>query len=179
MPPVKIMLNNNGHLIEHKSFNTQYLLWLFNQEGTTELFNIFIEKESKNVINNFIDEYNLSKSEEPKIVDKLKEYIKFIPEIYGSYNGEKKVILEENKDNYETTVYMNEREEDLESIESGISSSNPFNLNFDDIEKKKFKEMPYDDADMNSDNNFYNSKFNEFWSKNGENHFGKFHYENK
>ena len=72
---------------------------------------------------------------------------------------------------------MNEREEDLESIESGISSSNPFNLNFDDIEKKKFKEMPYDD-DMNSDNNFYNSKFNEFWSKNGENQFGKFHYEN-
>ena len=178
LPPVKIMLNNNGHLIEHKSFNTQYLLWLFNQEGTTELFNIFIEKESKNVINNFIDEYNLSKSEEPKIVDKLKEYIKFIPEIYGSYNGEKKVILEENKDNYETTVYMNEREEDLESIESGISSSNPFNLNFDDIEKKNFKEMPYDDADMNSDNNFYNSKFNEFWSKNGENQFGKFHYEN-
>ena len=44
--------------------------------------------------------------------------------------------------------------------------------------KKKFKEMPYDDADMNSDNNFYNSKFNEFWSKNGENQFGKFHYEN-
>ena len=43
LPPVKIQLNNNGQLIEHKSFNTQYLIWLFNQEGTTELFNIFIE----------------------------------------------------------------------------------------------------------------------------------------
>ena len=177
LPPVKIILNNNGQLIEHKSFNTQYLLWLFNQEGTTELFKIFIEKESQNVINNFIEEYDLTKSEEPNIIEKLKEYIKYIPEIYDSCNGDKKIIMEENKEILETNNYINEREEDMESMESRISSSNPFNLNFDDVEKKNFKEMPYDDADLYSENNCYNGKINSFWNKNEDFQFTKFQFE--
>ena len=63
LPPVKIILNQNGQLIEHKSFNTQYLIWLFKQEGTTELFEMFTKNEAENVINNFVEEYNLYKSE--------------------------------------------------------------------------------------------------------------------
>lgn len=163
LPPVKIILNHNGQLIEHKSFNTQYLIWLFNQEGTTELFDLFSKNESENVISNFIEEYDLKKSEEPDIIDKLKQYMKYIPEIYSS-NNDDKIILEENKENFETNYLMNKDEDDLDSIESGMSSSNPFNLNFDKIEKKNFKEIPYDNNNifMDNDISFHHEKSNDF-----------------
>jgi len=163
LPPVKIILNQNGQIIEHKSFNTQYLIWLFKQEGTTELFEMFIKNESENVINNFVEEYDLSKSEEPNIIEKLKEYMKYIPEIYTSKDDNNKIVLEENKENFETNFLKNKDDEDIESINSIESNSNPFNLKFDEIEKKNFKEIPYDDsAFIDNNNSFYSEKFNNF-----------------
>ena len=163
LPPVKIILNQNGQIIEHKSFNTQYLIWLFKQEGTTELFEMFIKNESDNVINNFVEEYDLSKSEEPNIIEKLKEYMKYIPEIYTPKDDNNKIVLEENKENFETNFLKNKDDEDVESINSNDSNSNPFNLKFDEIEKKNFKEMPYDDsASIDNNNSFYSEKFNNF-----------------
>ena len=162
LPPVKIILNQNDQLIEHKSFNTQYLIWLFKQEGTTELFDMFTINELENVINNFIEEYDLEKSEEPDIIEKLKQYIKYIPEIYSS-NNDDKIILEENKENYETNNVMDKDEDDLDSIESGMSSSNPFNLNFEQIEKKNFREIPYNNnIFMENDISFHHEKINNF-----------------
>jgi len=162
LPPVKI-ISNNGEIIEHKSFNTQYLIWLFNQEGTTELFQLFIKKESENVINNFINEYNLSKSNEDGIIEKLKQYISYIPEIYDSYNNNhKKIILEENKEIFDENNEFSEKKEtntNLESFEEELTS-NPFNLNFDLDGKKHFKESPYEC------NNFYDEKEDHFNSKN-------------
>ena len=162
LPPVKIMLSQNGQLIEHKSFNTQYLIWLFNQEGTSELFEMFAKNETENVIKNFIEEYDLSDSKEPDIIGKLREYIKYIPEIYCGQNHIKKIILEENISNMEINYLNKKEEEDLESIESGISSSNPFNLKFDEIGKKNFKEISYDNPDFAFENSFYSNKINNF-----------------
>ena len=162
LPPVKIMLSQNGQLIEHKSFNTQYLIWLFNQEGTSELFEMFAKNETENVIKNFIEEYDLSDSKEPDIIGKLREYIKYIPEIYCGQNHIKKIILEENISNMEINNLNKKEEEDLESIESGISSSNPFNLKFDEIGKKNFKEISYDNPDFAFENSFYLNKTNNF-----------------
>ena len=162
LPPVKIRLNQNGQLIEHKSFNTQYLIWLFNQEGTSELFEMFAKNESENVIKNFIEEYDLNESKEPDIVGKIREYIKYIPEIYCCPNYCKKIILQENHSNLEINNLNNGEEEDLDSIESGISSSNPFNLRFDEIGKKNFKEISYDNSDSFVDNNFFLNKTNNF-----------------
>lgn len=180
LPPVKIMLNHNGHLIEHKSFNTQYLVWLFNQKGTSELFEMFIKDESENVVNNFIYEYNLNKSKEPNIIEKLKQYIKYIPEIYSSNDENDKTILEESKEKGESNYLMNKDEDDLESIESS-NSSNPFNLKFDEIERKNFKENPYDDdAFKGQDNSFYSEKlnnFNEYFRKGSESNFSKFKFD--
>ena len=167
LPPVKIVIND-GELIEHKSFNTQYLIWLFNQEGTTELFKLFIEKESENVINNFITEYNLYQSTENNIIKKVKEYIKYIPEIYDSYN-KRKVILEENK---EIVDQKGEDITNLESYESDYQYSNPFDLNFNLFGKKSFKECPYDNND-NNDNNENNGFYFE-----GGNHYNNFFKKN-
>ena len=104
---MKIISNNI--IIEHKSINTQYLIWLFNQEGISELFKIFIKKENENIINNFITEYNLVKSKKNDIIDKLKQYLYNIPEIYNSpHNG---ILLKENKE-IEELNEINEKEED-------------------------------------------------------------------
>ena len=180
LPPVKIILNQNGQIIEHKSFNTQYLIWLFKQEGTAELFQMFTKNESENVINNFVEEYDLNKSEETNIIEKLKEYMKYIPEIYTSKDNNK-IVLEENKENFVTNLLMNKEEEDLESIYSNESNSNPFNLKFDEIEKKNFKELPYDDsASIDNNNiNFYSEKFNnfnEYLNQRNRSQFSKFNY---
>ena len=60
--------------------------------------------------------------------------------------------------------FETEDEDDLDSIESGMSSSNPFNLNFDKIEKKNFKEIPYDNNNifMDNDISFHHEKSNDF-----------------
>ena len=176
LPPVKIVLNHNGNLIEHKSFNTQYLIWLFNQEGTTELFEMFAKNELEFVINNFIEEYDLSESKEPGIIEKIKQYIKYIPEIYGEQNQSKEVILEENLQNFEINYPNNKDEEDLDSIDSGISSSNPFNLKFDEIGKKDFKETPYDEIYIGNDNSFCLDKknsFNDYFNQRSESQLSK------
>ena len=176
LPPVKIVLNHNGNLIEHKSFNTQYLIWLFNQQGTTELFEMFAKNELEFVINNFIEEYDLSESKEPGIIEKIKQYIKYIPEIYGEQNQNKEVILEENLQNFEINYPNNKDEEDLDSIDSGISSSNPFNLKFDEIGKKDFKETPYDEIYIGNDNSFCLDKknsFNDYFNQRSESQLSK------
>ena len=152
LPPVKIV-ENNGELIEHKSFNIKYLIWLFNQEGTVELFNLFSEKEGENVINSFINEYNLGKSKEPNIIQKLREYMKYIPDIYKMDIVQKSIILEENEEKFGMKEF-NEKEwehkTDLESQDNDDdndnekTSSNPFYLNFDMICGKNFEEFPYD-----------------------------------
>ena len=157
LPPVKV--ENNGEIIEHKSFNTQYLIWLFNQEGTSELFKLFLEKESENVMNNFISKYNLYKSDEPNIIEKLKQYLEYIPEIYCKDNNEEKNIpLEENKEIFDidTNQFSKAKEENniftynnnLENIEWKNKNSDPFNLNFDLIGKKYFKEDSFDSNEL-------------------------------
>ncbi len=179
LPPVKIMFNQNGNLIEHKSFNTQYLIWLFNQEGTAELFEMFIKNEFEYVINNFIEEYDLNESKEPGIIEKIKQYIKYIPEIYSEQNKGKEIILEENFQNFEVNNPNNKDEEDLDSIDSAISSSNPFNLKFDEIEKKDFKETPYDENYLGNDNSFSLDKkgsFNEYFGRKSDSQLSKYKF---
>ena len=45
---------------------------------------------------------------------------------------------------------------------AGYLSSNPFNLRFDEIGKKNFKEISYDNSDSFVDNNFFLNKTNNF-----------------
>ena len=168
LPPVKIVSNNN-EIIEHKSFNTQYLLWLFNQEGTTELFKLFLKTEEEKIINNFVTEYNLNQSKEPNIIKKLKEYINYIPEIYDI--SHKKEIYNENNELLDTNEISGKKDDNntiLESFDSEISfSNNPFNLKFEFIEKKHFREFPYDN------NNYY------YLEENNSNYFLKKSEENE
>jgi hypothetical protein len=99
LPPMKIV-DKNKNIIEFKSFNTQFLIWFFNQEGVSELFQRFIKEENNNVIKDFITEYNLNDN---NTIEKLKEYLINMPELYNS--DEKKSKLDETQEIFDTTSF--------------------------------------------------------------------------
>ena len=121
--------------LEFKSFNAQYLIWLFSQEGVSELFRIFINNEGENIINSFITECNLTQTKDVNIVDKLRNYLNKIPEIYNS--PDKKSILDENSESYSTE--FNEKKDEVKANNQFLSSK--FNI-LKIAEKKKFEEQP-------------------------------------
>ena len=133
LPPLKIKSYNDKEL-EFKSFNAQYLIWLFSQEGVSELFRIFINNEGENIINGFITEYNLTQTKDVNIVDKLRNYLNKIPEVYNS--PDKKSILDENSESYSTE--FNEKKDEDKANNRFISSK--FNI-LKIAEKKKFEEQ--------------------------------------
>lgn len=134
LPPLKIKSYNDVKL-EFKSFNAQYLIWLFSQEGVSELFRIFINNEGENIINGFITEYNLTQTKDVNIVDKLRNYLNKIPEIYNS--PDKKSILDENSESY-STEFNEKKNEDKSNIQILSSKFNILKI----AEKKKFEEQP-------------------------------------
>ena len=134
LPPLKIKSYDDKEL-EFKSFNAQYLIWLFSQEGVSELFRIFINNEGENIINSFITECNLTQTKDVNIVDKLRNYLNKIPEIYNS--PDKKSILDENSESYSTE--FNEKKDEVKANNQFLSSK--FNI-LKIAEKKKFEEQP-------------------------------------
>ena len=139
LPPLKIK-SYNDKILEFKSFNAQYLIWLFSQEGIFELFRIFIDNEGENIIKDFITEYNLAQTKDVNFVDKLRNYINKIPEIYNS--PDRKKILDENTECYSTEFNENKDEDkvDLGNVNNQFLSSK-FNI-LKIAEKKKFEEQP-------------------------------------
>ena len=122
LPPTKLV-DNNDNFIEFKSFNAQYLIWLFNREGMSELYNIFIKKEIENIMNDFIKEYNLSESKDNNIIEKLKEYLINMPKIYNS-NLEKST-LEENQEMFDTNSFSGKIEEEPSNSTFSNNHNNP------------------------------------------------------
>ena len=139
LPPLRIK-SYNDKVLEFKSFNAQYLIWLFSQEGISELFKIFIKNEGENIINGLITEYNLTQSKDINIVENLRNYLNKIPEIYNS--PEKKNILDENAECYSTEFNENKVEDkvDFGNVNNQFLSSK-FNI-LKIAEKKKFEEQP-------------------------------------
>lgn len=77
LPPFK----NNKYCF--KSFSTQYLLWLFNNEIICIFYKDFISEFSSSIYDFFLQEYDLV-NKENSICDKLKYYINNLSELYDS-----------------------------------------------------------------------------------------------
>jgi hypothetical protein len=139
LPPLKIK-SYNDKILEFKSFNAQYLIWLFSQEGISELFRIFIDNEGENIIKDFITEYNLTQSKDINIVEKLRNYLNKIPEIYNS--PDKKRNLDENAECYSNEFNENKDEDkvDFGNVNNQFLSSKFNSLKI--AEKKNFEEQP-------------------------------------
>jgi hypothetical protein len=69
-PPVQYTNDLLSENINFKSFNTNYLLWLFGHSGGTELYDLFLENNRNDVVNMFLD---LLKC--PQDINELRKYI--------------------------------------------------------------------------------------------------------
>ena len=142
LPPVKITTKKNFE-ITHKSFSNQYLLWLFNQQGVSKLFKNFVNDEKESVITSFVIEYNLENSPEKGIIEKLRQYLDFIPDIYETREVYRKRTITETDREIDTTYLLSNTYEIKDDEDDNIV--NPFAINFDTyFDKKEFQEPAYE-----------------------------------
>lgn len=131
LPPMKYYFPERNQLLEFKSFNTKYFLWLFSQIGTPIIFNSFIQSKGASIVSNLVTKYDLEATEQD-IIPKLTSYLYSIPSIYSC----QKQSLSANKqyESYDdiTDTYTGTKEPSNE-YEDSNSSNNIFNLNFGKI----------------------------------------------
>jgi hypothetical protein len=85
LPPMSYSDDSNNITIEFKSFNTNYMLWLFSQEGIGEIYKLFSNNLGNEILNDFVQSYILdivNKKGEVGIIQTLKDYIFSIEKIY-------------------------------------------------------------------------------------------------
>merc|ERR1712151_1020657 len=100
---------------QYKSFNTNYMLWLFSMENVKEVYDLFIECLGKEILEDFINAYDLDKLDEKRevgILALMREYIKRLGSIYGNNKANK------DKDNYIKLAPAKSDKNDLENKEN-------------------------------------------------------------
>jgi hypothetical protein len=81
LPPM--IYRDNGAEIQFKSFNVNYMVWLFSKCGAVELYSYFVVKQGNELLNSFVDEYGLNDTIEEGVVEKLKYYIDNMHEMFN------------------------------------------------------------------------------------------------
>jgi len=71
LPPFKIFDDILKKEIQFKSYNTNYLIYIFQLENAYNLYNQFLKKEAQKVLDNLIRDYNLEKKDD---IENLKFY---------------------------------------------------------------------------------------------------------
>ena len=79
LPPVNYTDVNTGEKVLFKSFNSQYLFWLFNKEGIKEIYFNFIKDEGKNLIEEISRYYDVQGEDKAKLI----YYVEKLPNIFN------------------------------------------------------------------------------------------------
>lgn len=113
LPPMRYTSKRNK-IIEFKSFNTKYYLWLFAKNGAVELFNTFVKEKGNDFINETIKNYD---SEYDFIADKLRDYLIQIPRKYSKqcYNKNGRSCI----DNSNSTCCLTQKDSSEDDNEKG------------------------------------------------------------
>jgi hypothetical protein len=86
-PPVKYHDNNTNENVDFKSFNSNYLIWLFNKRGAESFYRMFCLLYGGELINTIIEDYELKSAED---ISQLKNYVENLCNIFlnlkSSYN---------------------------------------------------------------------------------------------
>ena len=137
LPPMKIE-SKDGKVIEYKSFNSQYIIWLFEQEGSNELFRLFIEKEKESIINDLMSDYILDNIKDKDFIVKLRQYLDFIPEIYSHKN----IISLKEEETDEAELLKKNYKDNLFNLIKAKENLGKSNYNINLLDKKDYKEIP-------------------------------------
>ncbi len=66
-PPFNFLDEFTNELIEFKSFNSLYIIWIFQNEFSTELYKEFIKINGEYVFQDILDSYGVIEKEDIKI----------------------------------------------------------------------------------------------------------------
>ena len=125
LPPMNYSNEENNVTIQFKSFNTNYMLWLFSQKNMSEIYNLFAENMGTEILNEFIESYNLEKIDQSKeigIINLLKDYILSIGKIYKS---DKKIKMQLKKNE------ILKKDEEINENEIEIEENKDINMDID------------------------------------------------
>ena len=169
LPPMKYYLPERNKLLEFKSFNTKYFIWLFSQSGTSTIFNSFVQSKGTSIVSNLIIKYNLEATEQD-IIPKLTSYLYSIPSIYSCQKKNLSATKQYDSYNDITDTYTGTKEPSNE-YEDCNSSNNVFNLNFGKIFTEDSITGSNNDNQSyisNSEEDYMNSFNNALWVWNDE-----------
>lgn len=147
LPPYKHVNPLTGEEFEFKSFNNNYLIWLFSIKGSVELYSIFINEKSRELLQSVLYKKNYKTiSNEQK--NMLFKYINDFHYIYSNVKKEK-IPLSIDKANTNISV---ENENENDDYFSEIIFKNY--LGNEDIAYTNTKDIYKIHINTNSDNHF-------------------------
>jgi hypothetical protein len=80
-PPIKFLDNSTNEYVNFKSFNSDYLQWLFNKQGASAFYAKFVRDEIVNTINSLKDEYCITNQDE---IQQLEFYVSRLNNVFIS-----------------------------------------------------------------------------------------------
>lgn len=152
LPPM--VYKNFNESIEFKSFNINYLLWLFSKEGAPLFFNYFVNEYGDELHKSFVDKYVLNNGNESNIQESntLYIYIKNFTKIFTNdeTNSEIKDLILGDTDLLMEEIKSHEMNNPFDfnnfSLANPLSPDDPFKTN-------EYDQIIGPDIDMN-DNGF-------------------------
>lgn len=155
LPPFKF--DDDGKIVEFKSFNNNFLNWMFSKKEVIKFFDLFIEKELDHLMSYFCESYDILNHENKNNEQyrTLFKYVSQYSQIYSNFSYSKSAI---DNDSITTTSNI-------------IMKNDDFNYNQDKnhfINKSEFSNNQFNsDQYDNTDNTNFIEKIN---SKNIFNH---------
>lgn len=90
LPPMKYSDLKSGDVVEFKSFNTNFMVWLLCHKGSVELYDMYLYDNYQNLLNSFVNELKIKGHEEYQ----LSVYIKNFARIFSSAYSDKEIFDE-------------------------------------------------------------------------------------
>jgi hypothetical protein len=87
-PPMKYIQKDLSRTIEFKSFNTQYMAWIFSHKPSNRLYEMFLKQKGEDLYNSIIKKFKIDSESRDNIetLSQLKCYVFNIAEIFSFVN---------------------------------------------------------------------------------------------
>jgi len=88
-PPMKFFQKDLNRTVEFKSFNTQYMAWIFSNKPSNQLYDLFLKEKGEELFNSIIKKFNIPNNnsrETQETLFQLRNYVFNIAEIFAFAN---------------------------------------------------------------------------------------------
>ena len=94
-PPMKFYQKDQNRTVEFKSFNTQYMAWVFSHKSSAQLYEMFLKENGDELYNSIIKKFKISCDSRENIdtLFQLRSYVFNIADIFTSVNTNSSINL--------------------------------------------------------------------------------------